>query len=85
MQLFLLSGLHTHREFCFTSLSPPLSPFLSPVLSSLLRVVQQDSDNVEEAAQHFESKVKHSHPQTCNAWEEEVNIIDTFIYDNEWQ
>ena len=38
----------------------------SPVLSFLLRIVQQDSDNVEEAAQHFQSEVKHSHPQACN-------------------
>lgn len=40
---------------------------LSPVLSSLSRIVQQHSDDVEETAQHFQSKVKHSHSQTYGA------------------
>lgn len=54
------------QRFSFTLLIPLLLPVLSPVLSLLLRVVKQDSDDVEEAAQHFQSKVKHSHSQTCN-------------------
>lgn len=44
-----------------------VSCLLSPVLSSLSRIVQQHSDDVEETAQHFQSKVKHSHSQTYGA------------------
>lgn len=50
-------------RLCFTSVSFRLSP----VLSSLSRIVQQHSDDVEETAQHFQSKVKHSHSQTYGA------------------
>lgn len=43
----------TPTETLFHLIKPQLSPFLSPVQPLLLRVVQQHSDDVEEAAQHF--------------------------------
>lgn len=63
----LPSGLHTNTDILFHVIQQLLSSSVSPVLSSLLRIVQQNSDDVEEAAEHFEGKVKHSHSQTCNA------------------
>lgn len=66
-RLSLPSGLHTNTDILFHVIQQLLSSSVSPVLSSLLRIVQQNSDDVEEAAEHFEGKVKHSHSQTCNA------------------
>lgn len=50
-----------------------LSPVFSPVLPVLLWVVKQDSDDIEEAAQHLQSKVEHSHSQTCNGNQKEID------------
>lgn len=71
LYLLICCSCSCYQAFALTEtlchlIRPLLSPFLSPVLSLLLRVVQQDSDNVEEAAQHLEGKVKHSNSQTCN-------------------
>lgn len=77
LRQFLLQGIPTLSLLltwltwsCYQATTLMLTLFhisklrLSPVLSSLSRIVQQHSDDVEETAQHFQSKVKHSHSQT---------------------